>query len=159
MGNALARAAKPRRHQFPRLWPVALPIVDTALPPLTPAAYLKLRREAAGLSIAQVAERLEPRIALRRDVATILDMLERPGATARTVSTLRPLKTVFAIDLEVYAQLRDEPATRHPSICRGCGCSQSDPCVIRERGSHLDTCCTLRQHSCDRCVPDMGDVA
>ena len=105
----------------------------SVLPPLTPAGYLRLCRAAAGLSIEQVVERIEPRIAARSDVGMILRELERDGVKALSVNTLRPLLRAFPLDLEVYAQLRDEPADRHPRICRACGCSQNDACVDRDR--------------------------
>lgn len=151
---ARARVRGRARGQFSRLFAArpseaALSQVDTALLPLTPADYVRLRREAAGLTIRQVAERIEPRIAVRGDIARLLAMLERPGASARTIHTLVPLKRAFPIDLEVYQQLRDTPAKHHPSVCRVCGCSQSDPCLTDDH-----SCCTLRHTSCSRCIPE-----
>ncbi len=117
-------------HAFPRTF--SLPqsrqdcILSAAHVPLTAAAYLRLRREAAGLTIAGVACALARK---PEDLATateLVQLLEQPGNSARKSETLYALQAVFPFDQEVYGQLANEPAERHPQVCRGCGCSEWD---------------------------------
>jgi hypothetical protein len=125
--------------------------------PITPATYLTLRREAAGLTRMQVARRLyeikirrffgdrRPRRlfdSVARALATI-EQLEVPGARARYRPVIDVLGGIFPLDADVYHQLIDEPADRHPAICRGCGCSAHDAC---------DGTCTLAGDVCTHCV-------
>lgn len=121
--------------------------VAAVLAPLTPAAYLTLRREAAGLTIAQVAERIAPRLQDRVDAALLIDMLETPGCKARDRDTINRLRAVFPFDPDVYFQLATEPADRHPRVCRGCGCSHWDPCDGPD-----GTCAWSTDASCTRCA-------
>ncbi len=96
---------------------------------MTPANYLRLRRAAAGLTIAQVAERLMPRVEFRSMTAAFLRALETDGYTAKDRSHIERLAQVFPLDPEVYYQLVVEPTDRQPRICSGCGCSAYDPCT------------------------------
>jgi hypothetical protein len=121
--------------------------------PLTPAAYLRLRREAAGLSIRAVAGMLARKA---DDVAPAIDLvtvLEVPGNTARRAETLDSLRDVFPFDPDVYRQLGSEPPHLHPRICRGCGCSHWDPC-----GDGQDACGWATDTACTRCLPDVAPV-
>lgn len=151
-------------HTFPRTFALperrgeraAAPVV-----PLTPAAYLRLRRETAGLSIAAVAgavakrHRTEsPRLPLDLTTALIAS-LESPGTKARHRETLDALRAVFAFDPDVYRQLADEPADRHPRVCRGCGCSRWDACDEDGQG-----CAWATSTACTRCLAaDAADAA
>lgn len=142
-------------HVFPRTFSLPRSRSERAATvrpaPLTPAAYLRLRREAAGLSIRHVAGML----AREADqVATALDLvhaLETPGNTARRRETLESLRDVFAFDIDVYHQLADEPADRHPAVCRGCGCSEWDGCMDGDHGA----CSWATPTACTRCLPDV----
>lgn len=96
--------------------------------PVTPAAYLKLRRRAAGLSVAQLAARIAPEVERSAEAVDLLYVLETPGCRARHRATIETIATVLPMDPDVYFQLADEPAERHPHVCRGCGCSAFDPC-------------------------------
>lgn len=159
ISTSLARAAQPasavrkiRRADTRARVTAMLAAVQprsTVLKPLTPAGYLRLRRNAARMTIDQVAERIEPRLHRRGDIATMLRNLERDGVTARQIDILRPLQRAFPIDLEVYAQLRDEPADRHPSVCRVCGCSANDRCT----GEHRGQCRRETADLCSACEP------
>lgn len=104
---------------------VALPSI-AACTPLTPDAYLRLRRIAAGLSRDDVALR----IAHGREEVSIATQLvrslETPGVRARLTATLDRLRIVFPFDQDVYHQLHHAPASAHPRICRGCGVSAWD---------------------------------
>lgn len=107
---------------------------------MTPAHYLRLRRRAAGLSIAQVAERLMPRASFRHMTAAFLRVLETDGCTAKNREHIETLATVYSFDPDVYFQLVVGDA---PPICSGCGCSAFDPCHGTEgvcSWSMLDAC-------------------
>ena len=119
----------------------------TALPPLKPAQYLQLRREAAKLSIDDVATALAPRIFDRPAAASLVRLLETPGFTARYGRTLQRLAKIFPFDPGVYRQLADEPADRHPRVCRSCGCSHWDPYP----GDAMGNCVWQTPTMCTRC--------
>lgn len=95
---------------------------------LTPAAYLRLRRCAAGLSIAAVAERIALRIADRSEARALVALLETDGARARYAATLDRLAGAIPFHPAIYRQLAEDPADRHPRICRACGWSEADRC-------------------------------
>lgn len=121
--------------------------------PLTPAAYLRLRREAAGLTERRVAGMLAQKA---EDVAAALDLvhvLETPGNVARRSETLDGLRDVFPFDPDVYRQLATAPVSQHPRICRGCGCSQWDPC-----GDQQHACAWATDTACTRCLPNVAPV-
>jgi hypothetical protein len=118
-----------------------------ALPPVTPAAYLKLRREAAGLSVAAAARRLNGGQSFEQ-AARLIRQLEAKGVTARDRETVIGLADAFPLDPDVYMQLCGAPAHQHPSICRGCGCSEWDPCVSAD-GAHR--CGWASRAACTRC--------
>ncbi|WP_267383222.1 hypothetical protein [Sphingomonas sp. GC_Shp_2] len=77
----------------------------------------------------------------------LISVLETPGARARYRASLERLRTVFAFDVDVYYQLADEPADRHPRICRSCGCSDWD---ARDEGG--EPCAWSTDASCTRCI-------
>lgn len=119
-------------------------------PPLTPAAYLRLRRRAAGMSIDDVADVLATCSAgfARSEAAALIRMLETPGARARHLDPIWRLAAVFPIDPDVYHQLATEPPHRHPMVCRACGCSKFDPC----EHAILGPCDWAAAHLCTRCT-------
>jgi len=116
--------------------------------PPTPGTYLKMRRCAAGLSVADVAAKIatSPRLAEHVRVE-LIEMIEADEAPA-TFSTIVVLNNVFSFDLDVLATLArisfgaDLPA---PEICRVCGCSEYDPC-------HLDGRFACSWHNRDLCT-------
>lgn len=123
------------------------------LSPVTPPQYLKLRRQAAGLSILQVAERIAPTARDRSEAIALVTMLEQPGTTARRTETLSAFQSAFPFDPDVYQQLVNDPPAWHPAICRSCGCSQWDPCCSD------DACCAWAEPGrCTRCA-DAGIAA
>ncbi len=127
---------------------------EQLLPPLTAADYLRLRREAAKLSIPAVAARMASNSVDRGQAAEFLRLIEKPGTRVTRTDTLLRLQAIFPFDPAVYGQLIDEPADRHPQICRGCGCSHWDPCDEDGNGP----CAWSTPSSCTRCVPE-SDVA
>ncbi|MGW8136879.1 hypothetical protein ACWGNZ_14865 [Sphingomonas zeae] len=97
-----------------------------ACTPLTPDAYLRLRRMAAGLSRDDVACRIATCPHDLSIAGTLIRSLETPGVRAKLRATLDRLRTVFPFDQDVYHQLYNAPASTHPRICRGCGVSAWD---------------------------------
>lgn len=128
---------------------------------MTAARYLTLRREAAGLSRAEVADRL-CRMALRDpkrlhpagkrpvpgEARALVDLLESRVARARFRQTIDALAAIYPLDVDVYFQLAFDPADRHPTVCSACGCTPADPC----RGAA--GVCTMEAHGgpCSRCI-------
>jgi hypothetical protein len=137
----------------PRSMLRALPASDTGT--LLPATYLHLRRVAARLTVDQVAERLAPRARDRAEATALIYLLETAGVRARHTETLVMLAKVFPFDPLVYRQLAEEPADRHPRVCRGCGCSHWDPCraPFEEEG-----CAWATLTCCTRCAPEAGSA-
>jgi hypothetical protein len=95
---------------------------------VTPAAYLRTRRAAAGLTLDAAACALAPRIADRRVAYALLRLWETDGVVGEAGDVAR-LRTLYPFDVDVYRQLAEEPADRHPTICTGCGCTQNDACI------------------------------
>lgn len=131
---------------------------------MTPSLYLRLRREAAGLSRMQVAQRLNaiqikrvfgdrrPRRlydSVAQALATV-QQLEAPGAYARYRPMIDFLGGIVPLDVDVYHQLRNEPADRHPLVCRGCGCSTHDAC---------GNACTITGALCSHCATGARKIA
>lgn len=98
---------------------------------MTPANYLRLRRNAADLTIAQIAEQLMPRIAYQLMTAAFLRALETDRYTAKNRIHIERLAKVFPLDPDVYFQLVESPAD-DIRICSGCGCSAYDPCTVAD---------------------------
>ncbi|MFV0625177.1 helix-turn-helix domain-containing protein [Sphingomonas sp. ac-8] len=97
----------------------------TISPPLTAGAYLRLRREAAGMTIEQVVGRLS--FGPSRFGELLIDKAERDERSL-TDDGLQQLRPIFPFDPFVYQCLRDDvPAGR---ICRSCGCSWIDGCLL-----------------------------
>ncbi|WP_174297236.1 helix-turn-helix domain-containing protein [Sphingomonas bacterium] len=102
--------------------------------PITPGAYIKLRRCAAGLSVADVAARLptDPATAEHLRVEQ-LELIEA-DAQPMTLSTIMALRAIYPFDVQVLARLealaqrQDLP---EPCLCRLCGSwragNQGDP--------------------------------
>jgi hypothetical protein len=132
----------------------APPDLGSAPEALTPGSYLKLRREAAALTIQHVVLALVPatrrsaaedRADLRNRIMLLEeDALHRPACP----SLVDKLGTVFSFVPGIYWLLlahHDDPGGwigRPPRICRGCGCSQHDACIepVRDRGEAERAC-------------------
>ena len=143
---------------------VPAPTLDIAAP-LTPSRYLALRRAAAGLSQRQVAQRLAHRrrildgatgntIRMEAAALDLVQQLETPRATARLRATIDTLAEVFPFDPDVYWQLANDPAERHPFVCLGCGCSTYDLC-----SGHAGVCSAATGLACTRCIGRTIDMA
>jgi hypothetical protein len=124
---------------------------------ITPGQYLKLRRCAAGLSVADVAARIgtQPRLAEHARVE-LIELIEADAAPAR-FDTIMVLGNVFPFDYGILGKLvnislgADWPA---PRICRICGCSDQDPCVMYGRFH----CAWFSEDLCTRCNGQPGAV-
>lgn len=97
---------------------------------MTPWLYLRLRRQAADLTVSQAARRMFGADQAKVDLAvSLITALEKPGVRARIDLTLERLQVAFPFDADVYRQLAHDPLARHPLACVGCGCTQNDACV------------------------------
>lgn len=137
-----------------------MPDAATLAPPMKPGEYLRLRRQAAGLTIAHVVTVLRPAnlanvAELRQQLTRDLMFLEADtlgGPRALELADL--LGAVFAYDPSVFhhlvARAKDGMnAGAPPMICTGCGCSWNDPCLGRGgpcswARPNLCSCCTDR---------------
>lgn len=100
--------------------------------PLTPGAYLALRRRSAGVEIEQLAAAIatEPRLP-ERDRAEFIRALEA-DLVSPTITELAALNRHFRSDITVLAALVDPvPGIPVPRVCRTCGCSDRDPCLAK----------------------------
>ncbi|HEY0626707.1 MAG TPA: hypothetical protein VGD10_08225 [Allosphingosinicella sp.] len=107
---------------------------------MKPGDYMRLRREAAGLTIDSIAllcgggdpkARAEAQNQMRRIENGEGDLTDHHGL-------LLKLRGVMAFDLEVYEKLVLYAADQElplPQVCRGCGCSWMDPCADRRTGT------------------------
>lgn len=119
---------------------------------LTPGAYLAKRRAAAGLTVADVAERLssEPRIS-ERDRAAFIESIEA-DVVSPTIITLSALRMIYPFDIAVLAHLAADPAEAtgpQPRLCRECACSENDACIDR----HGSGCWWVEEDLCIACAP------
>jgi hypothetical protein len=121
------------------------------LPAVRPTAgmYLRKRREAAGLSIDEIALAIT-RQPPAKDHASAYVARELDAAE-REVSILPPgllvnLRMTFPFDPEIYGFLVANVPT--PAICRVCACSWHDPCT------HLDgtPCAWAEPDLCTACA-------
>lgn len=138
----------------------------TAPRPLTPGAYLKHRRQAAGLAIADVARAVEtePRIAehLRGELIELIEADAQP-MTLTTIVALRvafrfDIEALFAFELARLAGLE----TAAPRVCRICACSERDPCMVTPRGGEWTDrhpCGWVTRDLCSACSTPLAVVA
>lgn len=120
----------------------------TALGPLRAWEYLRLRREAAGLTIDQLVSRLTRNERRAEQARRLIMRLETPGVSARDDAVIALIGRVVPLDVTVYRQLADDPIERRPSVCRGCGCSEFDRCSCSTSGR---ACSWVSAHLCTRC--------
>lgn len=130
---------------------------------LTPGAYLRHRREAALLSIGNVADMFhtQPRWSeLER-----IDWLQRIECDVEqpTFRTLVALRACFNFDLDVLGDLvaiAHGGAVEAPRLCRICACSERDACPQTDNDHH-GTCSWVDQDLCSVCAtpepPQPGD--
>lgn len=122
-------------HHTARSCPAAQPGEQRGAPTpcVTPGRYLQLRRTAAGLTVEDVAARIgtEPPVAGQSRVEMLAAI--ESGEQPLTDDVARALRPVFAFDSVVLGALWAIAAGRDvapPAICRHCGCSEWDACVL-----------------------------
>jgi transcriptional regulator with XRE-family HTH domain len=127
-------------------------------PLMSPGAYLAKRREAAGLSVEDVALRvgttpypmnLRDRVAWIKRVETDVDPIGMGTASA--------LLGAYHFDAAVLVRLcgmRSGLGGIAPRICRACGCSDGDACL--EGGTQA--CAWVEDDLCSTCAT-AGDFA
>lgn len=87
-------------------------------PTVMPWDYIRMRREAAGLSIEQAAKPFWHRKEHRADVERNFQRIETVGFR---VKRLWDMSRSFQLNLTVYRQLCDTPPDMHPRLCLACG--------------------------------------
>lgn len=118
---------------------------------MLPGTYLRLRREAADLSIEDVAMLLPsiPETPLETRVDW-LRQIESGGAPVGR-EEIKALRYAFAFDPLVLLRLEDlrlGATLPAPRICSGCGCTETDACVERCHWIAEDRC-----SNCPESVP------
>lgn len=121
---------------------------------LTPGTYLRLRRQAAGLSIEDVAAlvQTEPRWSEIDRVAWLLRIEADVAAISPDVAF--SLKSTFRFSVTVLGQLIDQrsygaDAGEPPRVCMTCGCSQHDACFT----GHATCAWAGDDDLCTACTP------
>lgn len=104
------------------------PIAPT---PMLPNVYLRLRREARGLSLDDLALMTEtdPAVSARRRAEWWSDIEQ--GVADISVGNALRLQQVLSFDWKVFVQLNaiaEGIAANPPVICRVCACSEWDAC-------------------------------
>lgn len=132
----------------------------------SPGTYLRLRREAARLSIEDVvaivgtvpAVPLPRRAALLEAIEADLTPIDQAVIvalrTAMPLGSFRfdPLVLIRLIDLRAGSPLQQMP----PRLCRVCACSEFDPCYRRGLHGHTVTCGWAASDLCDACEKSAG---
>lgn len=127
---------------------------------LSPGTYLRLRREAAGVTREAVAIALAAGQTRLQDAALLrVEQIEADlvFATAREIPLMR---AVFRFDSQVLDQLADIHFFRadlpHPRLCRVCGCSELDACLDHRRST---ACHWIDLDLCSGCVTQSRSAA
>lgn len=123
---------------------------------MTPGTYLMKRRQAAGLSIDDVAERIgtAPHLA-QIDRKAWIDRIER-GIDPISADVLATLRTAYPFIPTIAWRLLDRPRFSPedfslPRLCRICGCSERDPCFLP--GPEPRLCCAWAEEDlCTSCI-------
>lgn len=103
---------------------------------MTPGTYLRLRREAAALSIEDLALRIDTTVKVcARERGELLRLIEADVAAigGDVVGALRDLRALGAFDFDPHVlwqliALHAGAEIAAPAICGRCGCSKMDPC-------------------------------
>jgi hypothetical protein len=111
---------------------------------MTPGTYLAKRREAAGLTRADVAQKLAGLPWAIRPAREIeIGMLERllenveTDRTLLTLSQVDLMSVIVRFDKSIYVQLVERPNSGlGRQVCRDCACTWADPCEHHGAGCH-----------------------
>ena len=130
---------------------------------MTPGTYLRLRREAAGLTIEDLALRLRGTVPISaHSRAELVGLIEQDIAVinADLVDALTDLCRVgqFRFDRHALILLIARHAGAEiaaPEICRGCGCSWHDACGFgcSWAGPAHDWCSACAEQAVEAVVP------
>lgn len=100
----------------------AVPLHETEL---TAGAYLRLRREASGLSVHDVAVACTSSpVGIPAAIAAI-EEAEQDRADLQWAD-LRRLRQIFSLEPNIYLAIAQGLSVG--GVCRGCGCSEEDAC-------------------------------
>ena len=114
---------------------------------MTPGRYIRLRREAARLTVCEVETELHGDVA---HLSACLAFLEADRVKA-TYADARLLGRVFPISAAIVSELA---CGGNPPICQSCGCSEFDPCDEGGRG------CAWASHGrCTSCPAETASDA
>ena len=131
-------------------------------PPLTPGRYLRLRREAGGLTISELAlliasdrrrpVRVADRTTRERDLTALEAGTAGPGVD---IDLVRQIDRHVRFDEQVYLALVGLAAAPDaglpvPPHCRTCGCSWNDACFAG--GSSFGVPCAWADDAATRCT-------
>lgn len=126
---------------------------------MTPGAYIRARRTAAGKSLADVAAAIgtEPQLAEHGRIEW-LQAIEADVMPAR-FDTLVVLRNVFRFSFDVLEQLVQISLGADigaPQICRICACSEFDACQVDQLGWRSPTgrlgCWWVEPDLCSACA-------
>ncbi|MFT3967385.1 MAG: hypothetical protein QM690_16035 [Sphingobium sp.] len=96
-------------------------LMASARPVLQPWEYVRLRREAAGLSIEEAARPYWHRPEHRAEVEAIVRRQEEIGFHPTAGFGAHDMARAYPFSLDVYQQLCTLPADQHPRLCLHCG--------------------------------------
>jgi hypothetical protein len=126
---------------------------------ISPGTYLALRRQAAGLTLEEVASQLATAPHLNERAR--IEWLRRIEADEYPMSsvTLDALREMFRFDATVLLRLDD---LRHgarlpePRLCRECGCSELDACDTSAGRCGFLSCHWVADDLCSACAARSG---
>ena len=98
--------------------------------PVTAGGYLRMRREAAGVTLPEVA-RIYARNALGAAAAELMLGEAENNLIPLGEPAINRLREIFAFAADIYLDLA--AGLPPPDLCRICACSWNDPC---EDGGH-----------------------
>lgn len=110
--------------------------------------YLQLRREAAGLTVADVAAIVASGPVWRHRIAMVITAVEA-GEHEPQPEFVARLRTAFRFDVHAYFLI----ALGHGqliNVCAGCGCSELDACLDDRFGACAWT--TPARDECNHCA-------
>jgi transcriptional regulator with XRE-family HTH domain len=113
---------------------------------MTPGTYLRTRREAAGLSIDNVAQLIVQPWGELQISAAYIRQIEADNETAEDDGSLELLRGAFRFDRYIYLQLA--AGLPIPALCRVCACSWEDACDDEATGP----CSWTERDLCSACV-------
>lgn len=118
---------------------------------MTPGTYLRLRREAAGLTLDEVGFVTETVPSVCARVRSEWIGAIEQGVVPVSIDVALALQIAFPFDFDVLVKLCALQARlidRAPPLCAACGCSEQDACVAGDAGP----CAWIGPALCSACV-------